>query len=212
MDVLSRRRAALLLLAGFAALAADQASAQAHLPPPKWEDPIGPTAAPDVWLRRLVGKYKFDGVATAGGDCFNSQGATMCAGIKGKGDCIAVGTGPGVQCIFNATWQDIWSPRGDPILISFLDPSMALFGLDPGYSAINMLLVNDKGLPRGGLGFNKGNVATFKTCLYQGGDCGQIIRIEARSDANIVYMWIDSNVQLTLRRDPPKGEGDAPAK
>jgi hypothetical protein len=187
-----------LLLAYAAMSVAVDANAQPHMPPPQWEDTTGQTAEPEVWVRRLVGKYKFDGLACGG----------ECTGVKGTADCIAVGTGPGVQCVINVTWQDLWTIDGQPLLLSILDPSMALFGLDPGKSAINMLLVNNKGLPRYGLGFIKGNLATFKTCLYAGGDCQQAIRIEAKSDARILYMWIDGNITLSLRRMPPAEESD----
>src|SRR5262245_2620164 len=122
MDVIKRRPISLplaLALTGMAMLVADPASTQPHPPPPPWEDPMGPPTEPDVWLRRLAGQYRFDGVVKG-------------SGVSGKGDCAAVGTGPGVQCIFNITGQN-----------SNMDPSVALFGLDPGTSSINVMLVND---------------------------------------------------------------------
>jgi hypothetical protein len=207
-----------------------------------------PDADMDVWLRRLVGKYKLDGAANAFA-CPSS-----CSGVKGKVDCIAIGTGPGVQCVLNATWQEYWDMRGNPTLVDYLDPSMMLFGLDPGRSAINMLLVNDKGLPEGGFGKIKGNTATFhspcvNTPVYDtstmqsqaspvadpnssrssdnesgesssglppsnnapslnssdtiggGAGCTHPVRIEAKADANIIYMWTEPyGVLLQLRR------------
>ncbi len=209
------------LLAGFALLAASSAIAQPHQPPPEWKDLSGPPVEPDVWLRRLVGTYRFDGMI-----------ANHDVGVKGKADCVAIGTGPGVQCVLNVTWQDIWMmdlqsarmvtvPGG----VSYLDPAMVLFGLDPGKQGINYLLVDNKGLPEGGVGRNSSDRAVFKTpCVDAPGlfdsmatrnfgepyrTCDRIIRIEAKPDARIVYMWIDFEINeiastsflLSLRRE-----------
>jgi hypothetical protein len=174
----------------------------------------------DVWLRRLVGRYTFDGLVNLNpwGEC----GLDSCQGVKGKGDCVGVGDGPGVQCVFNLTWPDVYDVNfgsgtvsAKPGAISYLDPAMALFGLDPGQSAINYLLVNNRGLPEGGLGASKGNRATFRTrCVNEPVGCDRIIRIEARPDATLLYMWIDvetgmggdktlaSTIVLSLRRVP----------
>src|SRR5512147_1103009 len=106
-----------------ALLSCSAASAQPHVAAESGAEPI-PNADMDVWLRRLVGSYKLDGSANA----FACPSA--CSGVKGKVDCTAIGTGPGVQCIMNATWQEYWSMTGQPTLIDYLDPSMMLFGLD----------------------------------------------------------------------------------
>jgi hypothetical protein len=236
------------------------ASAQPHRPDEAGAEPL-PNTDLNVWLRRLVGKYKLDGAANPFGCPDN------CSGVKGKVDCIAIGTGPGVQCILNATWQERWSFQGQPILLAYLDPSMMLMGLDPGISAINMLLVNDKGLPEGALGRIKGitasfyspcvNMPVFDTSARQpapadpgavdanspdttgseisnenspasagsaasyadssdtvgaGSGCRHTVRIEAKADANLIYMWTQPyNVLLQLRRLPPDGDSAVPA-
>jgi hypothetical protein len=169
-----------------------------------------PTAVAD-WLRRLVGSYNLDGAI---GD----------AGIKGKADCTAIGTGPGVQCIFNAIWQEKWDTlTGRPIILDPLDPSMFLFGMDPSKATLNMLMVIDKGIASGGTGTIKGTAsgeygtiikglgatsghtgtiegitASFKTCTQEG-YCEPSIRIEAKAEASILYMWV-VGAALTLRR------------
>jgi hypothetical protein len=180
-------------------------------------------AAMAEWLRRLVGSYKLDGAI---GD----------RGIKGKADCIAIGTGPGVQCIFNAIWQEEWDPlTGRPILLDPLDPSMFLFGMDPSKATLNMMMVIDKGIASGGVGTIKGTAsggygtiikgmgatagdmgaikgitASFKTCTREG-YCEPSILIEARADANILYMWV-VGAALTLRREPEDSDPVAPAR
>jgi len=173
------------------------------------------------WLRRLVGSYRL-------------EGAIADAGIKGKADCIAIGTGPGVHCIFNAIWQEKWNPMtGEPILVDPLDPSMFLFGMDPSKSTLSVLMVIDKGIASGGPGTVKGTVsggygsiikglgatpagvgpingitASFTTCTHEG-YCGPSIRIEARDDANILYMWV-AGAALTLRRVRENGDAADP--
>ncbi len=231
------------LLACTALLAPGRVSAQPHTEP-KLEEIVTPTAEPDVWLRRLVGRYQFEGIinVVAKGDC------GYCEGIKGTADCVSVGTGPGVQCILNVAWEDIHevvtpsdTERGGvyniPGGVSYLDPAMALYGLDPGKSGINYLLVDNKGLPEGGLGFIAGNTATFRTpCVNtpvllnsmrppprgeaQWRTCDRTIRIDARPDAKLLFMTIDIEINddpfirftLSLHRMQPAGEGAAPAK
>lgn len=186
---------ALLTAAGL--VVASGAIAQPHMQPTV-EDVTVPTPAQDVWLRRLAGNFRLDGMVQVG-NC--SSGG--CATIKGKIDCIAVGDGPGVHCIINATWQ-IYSRFVDQS--SFLDPAMSLFGLDPGRQAINLLLINDRSLPTGGFGVGKGHFAAFKTrCRGANEDgCEVGIRIEARPDANINYMWIEPNIVIAMHRVPPE--------
>lgn len=157
----------------------------------------GPLTPPDVWLQRLVGQYKFDGLVAviAKGDCgplppdpakqdqqSEAPPEPYCRTIKGKGDCVAIAKGPGVQCVLNVYWQDMYetslqqsamdatsvdaSPTGVfelPGGASYLDPSMMLFGIDPLKSEIQYLLVDHKGMPEGGSGTVSGNRARFWT-------------------------------------------------
>lgn len=216
------------LLAGVTLLASGGAIANPRMPPPRWKASAGPPTEMDVWLRRLVGQYQIEGLVhvPSNGEC-GEPGRTAvaqpCQTIKGMGDCVSVGTGPGVQCMFNVSWLDIWAVDFEtgnivPGAVSYLNPAMALFGLDPGNASINHLLVNNKGLAEGGLGANTGNRATFRTSCVNTpgvvGGCERIFRIEARADSRLLYMWIDvemgpkgldrphSIITLTLRRVP----------
>jgi hypothetical protein len=220
------------------------AGAQARQPP-QWNYEADSPVEGDVWLKRLVGRFSFEGVVhvPGNGEC-GAPGSSLitkpCQAIKGIGDCVSVGEGPGVQCVFNVSWTEIWtavtSENGDagsytsgyvPAAVPYLNPSMALFGLDPGQASINHMIVDNKGLPEGALGTNSGNRATFRTtCVNQPGvlgGCERIFRIEAKADSRILYMWIDvekgpkglqepfSSIVLTLRRVVPgkaSGLGD----
>jgi hypothetical protein len=218
------------LLAVGSLLHCNDADAQARNPP-QWKYEAAPPVETDVWLRRLVGRFNFEGVVelppTVDDECDEGEDEP-CEGtkpsresIKGTGDCVSVGTGPGVQCVFNVSWLDMWiiDPETGNVLpeaVSYLNPAMALFGIDPGKTAINHLLVNNKGLAEGGRGAHTGNRATFRTsCVNQPGilgGCERIFRIEANADAQLLYMWIDvekgpkdigppaSSILLSLRR------------
>jgi hypothetical protein len=236
------------LLACTALLACGSASAQPRTDP-KLEDVVTPTAAPDVWLRRMVGRFQFEGLVEvvyyppedghrcgalppdpneAQSDKPPKLPQPWCSSIKGLGDCVGIGKGPGVQCVLNVGWQDIYevvtpedidpdqpvSPSGVfslPGGVSYMDPAMALYGIDPGKSAINFLLVDSKGLPEGTLSQIKGNRATFKTpCVNAavllgamkpappGTDnwrtCERTLYIDAKPDAKLVFMTMDIEI------------------
>jgi hypothetical protein len=229
---------------------------------------VGPPVPPEEWLRRLVGKYKFDGLVqvVALGDCgplppdpANQETTSeappepYCRTIKGKGDCVAIGTGPGVQCILNVSWQDMYEivypttsegeVNTDPAGVfelpggpSYLDPSMALFGIDPGKSEINYLLVDQKGMPEGGLGYVRSNRATFRSeCVNESNllnamkpvefnerlpaSCNRIIHFDARPDSKVVLITMDieinddafTRITMTMRREATEEKVAAPA-
>jgi hypothetical protein len=245
------------------------------LPEPRASATTGQEAGPptpvDVWLRRLVGKYRFEGLVqvVARGDCAplppdparqdqmsEAPPEPFCRSIKGTGDCIAVGKGPGVQCVLNVFWQDMYemimlksepgaesvdaSPTGVfelPAGVAYLDPSMALFGLDPGSSSINYLLVDNKGMPEGGPGQTAGNRATFKTACVNAprllnamkpeefndrmpGTCARTIHFDARQDSKVVLVTMDIDINdevftratMTMRRQSHDEKGAEPAK
>jgi hypothetical protein len=235
-----------LLLAGGALLAPADASAAPRETAPEWKDTVGPPAPMDVWLRRLVGKYEFDGMVEVvyyeDHRCAplppdpNSQDAPppfvpYCSAIKGKGDCVGIGTGPGVQCVLNVSWEDLYevisptsntdgSVNTDPVGVfnlpggvSNLNPAMSLFGMDPGKQGINLLLVDNKGLPEGTMGVITGNRATFKTPCVNSPvlinamkpqkvpkderplqTCDKVIYIDAKPDAKLLFLSIDFRI------------------
>lgn len=232
------------LLALLAMCSSSEVVADPRAPPdpPSFIEPKPVTDPAEIgaWLRQMVGKFRVQGEAqivyapppdfTRQYPCFDGSGrpTDYCQGIKGKGDCIAVGKGPGVQCMFNVKWVDIYEvvqPKpseggevnSDPVGVfslpggvSYLDPAMALYGLDPGVPGLSYLLVDSKGLPEGGPGHIRGNRATFKTACVNAPalfnemkpaprgreegpprDCERIIRIDAKPDARIVHLAIE---------------------
>jgi hypothetical protein len=174
------------------ALAATLAPARPHAPPKPWKDPAGPPVDAEVWLKRLVGRYRFDGsieVVFNHADYEEHRCAPLppppqdpastdppafppepyCRSVKGMADCIAVGESPGVQCVLSARWTDLFEMEPDgafnvPGGVSNLDPSMALFGLSPAEEGgMRYLLVDKKGIAEGAAGKGAGNRSTFRT-------------------------------------------------
>ncbi len=167
---------ALTLLATGTLLHGNDADAQARQPP-QWNYEADPPVELDIWLRRLVGRFSFDGLVhvPGNGEC-GAPGSSVvtqpCQAIKGTADCVSVGTGPGVQCVFNVSWLDIWTVDFEtgsvvPAAVSYLNPAMAQFGLDPGKAEINHLLVDNKGLPEGGLGASTGKPGDLPDILCE---------------------------------------------
>jgi hypothetical protein len=203
-----------MALLALAALLPPDAVAQPHMQ--EAPDYVNtPTPDPGVWLGRLVGKFRFEGVV----------GPAEGAPASGTGDCVAIGTGPGVQCILNVTWIDAYPTSSlnppPPGAVSYLDPAVILFGLDPGSSRIRNLVVDNKGLPEHGTGVVKGNVARFTShCVNEPIACERIIGIEARPDARILYMWIEFRnkfthetggyIELSLRRVAQNESSETP--
>jgi hypothetical protein len=225
------RRVLAACLVGMASLAPVCAMpAQPRAPPPAWEDPDGPPVAMDVWLKRLVGRFRFEGVVqvhSGSADMFSiasgsgpGAGGSPPVSVDGVGDCAAIGEGPGVHCIFNVDWIDqgfdIGSFRAAPGSVSYLDPAMALFGLDPNASSLRYMLVDKKGLPEGGSGELRGFRARFTTpCVNRPVGCIGKTTLEAREGARLLYMTIEfdneltgqqiSTITMTMRRVEPEG-------
>jgi hypothetical protein len=227
------------LLSCAALLCASAASADPRGASTMGGEPV-PDTPLDVFLGRLVDKYKFEG---------SVQGGPGTEWVGGTADCVAVGAGPGVQCIFNVTWLEIWDIRmpGEgldgltgvfevPGGIPYLDPAMALFGLEPGKNALSYLLVNNKGMPEGGPGSVKGNRLTFRTeCVNEAtllaamvpenvngrlpDNCERVIHMEAKPDSKVMWWNIDLEINeepytrfvLTLRRQPREVQDGNPA-
>jgi hypothetical protein len=168
------------------------------------------------WLHRLTGRFKYDGMIQMGAcaQLAPAEGgpppppSDMCQGMGGISDCVSVGSGPGVQCILNVTWQDIYAVDHEngsvtELMVSYLDPAMELYGLDPGRAAINRLVVNNKGIGEAGVGSIKGNVATFKspcanTPLSDTGErCFRTVRIEVKPESKLLWMWFGTQYEMS---------------
>jgi hypothetical protein len=200
-----------------------------------------PVVQPDAmgaWLRRLAGKYRVEGLVEVvynspdydphrcgvpAPDPPESVVEPFCQQIKGAIDCVNIGSGPGIQCILQVTWNDFYEiirpvdlgkmagaftlPGGT----SYLAPAMLLLGIEPGRGGVNYLLVDNKGLPEGGPGSIAGDRATFRTSCVNGPTllnsmkpqlvanrplqtCDRVLRIDAREGSSVVHLAFDIEV------------------
>ncbi|MDQ2639662.1 MAG: hypothetical protein M3Y79_03645 [Pseudomonadota bacterium] len=161
--------------------------------------------------------------------------------LQGTGDCVSIGTGAGIHCILNIGWQDQFEVNMDPDAgtigvwnlpggVSYLNPSMLLVGLEPARQGLQLLLVDNKGLPEGASASVAGDRATMRVpCVnapalflamnpeksYERrspATCERITRIDARRDGKVVLVAIDieintqlvTQLQMTLRREKKK--------
>jgi hypothetical protein len=95
----------------------------------------------DTWLRRLPGRYRIKGEARLGLES---------SSVAGVADCSAVGDGPGVNCIINATWSLLGG--GGPMntrpsameYLNTMRPSVLVFGLslDPP-RVVSLMVMGD---------------------------------------------------------------------
>jgi hypothetical protein len=193
-----------------AAMAAD-AGAQAHGPPPASLQSDAEESATtraeqlaemDQWLRRLVGRFRYEGKLVfpiiAGVVNGRPQKAYEEMQFEGKGDCVAIGTGPGVQCIVDVDWPTS-TPRRIEVPPSPYSPAMTLYGIDPGVPGIRYLQINNKGLPEGSMAPLEGNRIKFITpCVNASPNCRRIVRITATPDNKVemtLETWTDYSGQ-----------------
>lgn len=154
----------------------------------------------EVWLRRLVGKYRVTSVVTVPdlgiAETLNSQEELL--------DCIAVGDGPGVQCMWGGGGADFDhdSPGG----------SALLFGLDPDALRINFLWVNRRGLANGGLARLSGNTLSSRLgCKLPDFARGVVYcEIKLQFYANSGIKSVDISSEMIERLMTPRGIRDMP--
>jgi hypothetical protein len=235
-----------LVFAAGACLVSKEADARPRAPAPPWKDPAGPPTEIEVWLTRLVGRYQVEGLVEvvydyegypdhrcaplppdpAQQDDPPPPAVPYCSTVSGLADCVGIGTGPGVQCVLGITWKDIREVEPEGVFnlpggIPNLAPAMMLFGLAPDQLQVNYLLVDNKGLPEGGLGTIGGSRVTFTTpcvnarALYVSmkpppvpaeppnlrtspRTCERTLRLEARDEARIVYLSMDIRINGDL--------------
>lgn len=101
----------------------------------------------DAWMRRRVGRFKVEGFIIT----LQTGEAT---GVSGLADCVAIGDGPGVECV---TGLDMGIDQGEDLRTGGREPSIALYGRDPIELKIHFLNVNARGIVEAGVGILKGN-------------------------------------------------------
>jgi len=168
----------------------------------------------DVWLRRLEGRFRIEGVSYVDGQEQDSKVA------RGMEDCIGIGPGAGMQCVINVLWDEEWGADGQVAEagVSSLAPAMIEYGLDPVASRIRSLQVDNQSLAEPGEGTLKGDTLKSSTrCANTPASalCQRVTRIYAPAEGSSIQLTIDvernydrvSTLMLSLRRISPGEEG-----
>jgi hypothetical protein len=171
------------------------------------------TPPTDVWLQRLPGRYVFDGVIhhveIADYDPRDDYPDGQVMGVSqylnewsqpvvGRGDCIEFAEAPGLQCVVNILWPEMWDAltgRASLGAVSDLSPAMVLAGINPQDQAIRFLLVDKRGLGHPGSLALKGETATAKvSCVNMPGvlRCEQKFTITARAESNLIFVTLST--------------------
>jgi len=143
-----------------------------------------------VWLPRLVGRYRYEGVVQffqtlkpgalalkeplpktyAGGTCDETCESDIpnLMPAKGKGDCVAIGAGPGVNCVTHVVWNEEWMAMGGAVEggVSFLGPATILYGYDANDAAIRYLMLNTNGIAESETGVLKGETVGWRYSTF----------------------------------------------
>lgn len=206
------------------------------------EEPAAPLAELDTagrasknqeqaaWLARLPGRFRLGGraekwqfVLTEGG---GGAWVELGGDIEGIADCAAIGTGPGVHCLLNATWPviepiqgpasvEIMRPPQASLRVKVLRPAVLVLGLDPDTAQIRASMVSDDSMAHNWTGRLEANTLTAqrsancvvvkRTARVEPPPCFQPLRIIAEPDGGTVAMVHRSDgvtVRLSLQRDP----------
>jgi len=227
------RGVALLFTAG-ALLVAGQAGAGA---PPREssfkvnqaEEAAAPPVAPTDWTRRLLGRFKVDGVIhhqevidfsqfddappdpeNSADDGIEVSGAYMylpetSQSVEGKVDCVDFSDGPGLQCVLNVVWPETWRVTGKAQLggASDLTPAMVLAGFMPATApeGIKILLVDKRGLGHPGALVLKGNTASASPpCVNMPGLQGCEQRVTVTAKADGAAVYVNLTTNIRFTR------------
>jgi len=192
-------------------------------------------AEQSAWLRRLIGRFRISGrvetgsvVVLGAGETSIGIPKTVHGDVDGVADCAAVGAGPGVHCLINATWPVIEPIRtgaesfialmGPPEAserVRLLRPAVMVLGLDPDTAEIRVSMVTDDSVAHiwsGRLETNTLSARRWNNCYLGQGvaggappPCFQPVEIIAEPDSDLVTMVHRAagvTIQLLLQRDP----------
>jgi hypothetical protein len=176
------------------------------------------------WLLRMVGRFKVEGVADFGASKQAVQGATdsgtssleggegtatsdegtpsdplKVKSAGGTADCVPVGKGPGVHCLFFVTWAPEWTPQGGPVEGGepFLAPAMKLFGLDRNTPVIMQLQLDTDGVAELESASLKGNTVKWiyetrcESDTHADSRCRRVTRIYTAAGSNRIQVTIE---------------------
>ena len=171
----------------------------------------------EALLRRLPGRFRIDGLVESGGPPPVVPGMppirSMFAPppiesgkLTGVADCVAVGEGVGVHCIFNATWPTIErnvATPGGPLpaseLLRTFNPASLMIGIDAELPGIRALMVNSDSLAHIWVGkLNAGALRAPRTnrCLPR--ICLQPLEIIAEPEGETVTIQLRAGIRLTF--------------
>jgi len=202
-----------LSVVGLAA-AAGPVLAAPHEPPPVPEVVQVETPEVGVWVKRLLGRFQLDGVIhhveyvdpDRGGPPQVMNEWTQ--GMGGKADCIEFAEAPGLQCVINLVWPEVWNEMtGKASLggVSDLTPAMVLAGMDPDKGKLRFLMVTRRGFGYPGWSELSGNSAITKPpCVDLPGvqTCEQKVQITAPADAHLMQVVVSTKVRfLRYKKD-----------
>jgi len=143
-----------------------------------------------AWLRRLLGKYRYEGYVELG-----DGSAKIRQPVTGAGDCVAFGAAPGVHCTIQVSWPEVRGPNGEAVPggVSTLVPAMVQYGLDPDRLGVRYMQVDNRGMAERGNGYLWGDVLETKSpCVGIAGNCQRITHIEAHPpDGSLIEMQVD---------------------
>jgi hypothetical protein len=147
------------------------------------------------WLPRLVGRFRIDGVADFTGSGLEDPVEVA----SGKADCVAIGKGPGVHCLFHVSWIPQWTPEGLPVDggVPFLAPAMKLFGLEPNAPLIHQLQLDTDGVAELESTILKGNTVRWiyetrcESDTHADARCRRITRFHASEGSSRVQLVIE---------------------
>jgi hypothetical protein len=157
------------------------------------------TADMTTWLPRLVGRFRIEGtLEDPASYCYRTLRGQVCItgrpqAVPGMADCIAVGSGPGVNCVLSARWYP-------PDVVRTMAPGVIQYGLDPNASLIRYLNVSDTGFAEEGAGQLRSNTLHYKRmrCVNRRvhPPCMLVTRITAPPDGAPIRISIDTEVQI----------------
>jgi hypothetical protein len=201
------------------------------------------TPATEAWLLRWPGRYVIDGVIqheeilrpdedqyetdpvelaredAEGIDHLHKKGQlwsrkTWSQLVQGKGDCIAIGDGAGIQCVINVSWSEMWGSVESAASkvqlggLPELSPALILAGTVPGSGEIRFLLVDKRGLGHPGRVTLEGNAAFARPpCVDMPGvqECQLLIKIDARPGSALSFAVVTNQVHF-FRSTRVRGE------
>jgi hypothetical protein len=148
------------------------------------------------WLPRLAGRYRLAGLEFLLLPPRVPPPPPIA--VRGKADCVLVGSGPGVQCVIHVEWESprLWSGAW----LSNNSPTIILYGLDPLAARIRYLQVNNSSIAQQGEAVLTGDTLRFHEDLVnQGSNNSPDQRFQLTATAGDAPIKLSADYQLAPR-------------